>query len=1248
MSHLPALSRSLRRWFLFCWLLSSLPVLAQSSGWEALEAGDFFAARDAFAAQLAADSTDREALLGQLFLYDIWEHEVDMRWLARRLLAHHPEPVVQEAFRGIQGYYYRSQQPISPPQTPRAQLYQALWRMEHRELRPTRYTDWVAELSPLLPPPDWELIGPFRNVGGSGHLHPYGPETDATALGAATFDNGLGKHVSWVRPAYMHPLLVRFEDHLPDYLISDIFYARQVFSVDRDTTVEIRLGRSEPVRLWLDGQLLLDEPLPRALVPDDERIRVQLGPGRHVLLVKTSPLPERVRKVETFNLRETDGPLARGADPQLMVRLTAPDGTRFQPAAASSTPGSLQGFARLPDTDLSLLQARLGAEESFAWSDYYLLARLYHQKGLYEAGEQYFLAATQAHPEAVFLRILLTTFYARTGNRVLAFQTLRQLDLDQTPVFGLLYQRLEEVNAELEPTRYKEGLDALAVIAPSNRRVISGYIAYYNRKRDAEGMAAYEAQVLATYPAYEDLFDSMDRTRNRDQEETKPKRNRTGRTSDRKTLKALAKSLERAPYQADYYLQQARIHFRQKEYPAAHAAIDAGLAVAPVHRDLLELHGDLFREEGRRDSALAYYQAAKRFSLGYSYRGEGLDTKIKEFVPPNPARDLLTEISLDSVMAQAAAWMPRYRGEDALILYWTKSCLVDTAYNLECKARLAIRINTPQGIDNWAEENYRYLGNDVSLQVQKADGSIYQPELSGTYGVIRNLAPGDIILGEGTRSYNLLAADPEFGADLIQEHWFSFINPVLHGHYELVVPQDMDLYSTRHNLDQDPEVTEAGAYRRYRWALDDLPRLQPEEASPDRWDMAAMLQVTNQPGWSAFANWYHDLTYRKLEPHYLLQGILDTLLQPGMSPEAQVEAIYSYITREIRYSSVSFLQSNFIPLAPDITCTAGIGDCKDVATLMIAMLRMVNIEAWYVLVLADAYLPYEPQPHMLFNHAIVAYELEGETRFMDLTTDRYPRYVLPEMDANAWALIIRPGESELVRLPDDRLDPAKNLVRYTLTGRLDDSLDLQLQVAARYPGVEGGKFREFLNSSERDNVARYLQQELPIPALPYRELDSLALDQVPDINQPLAMTARFRAQDVAEALYGLLLVELPLVGERNLPDALATTEPRRSHLDLAQLTNLAPMEQELTLYFPPGYTLYRQPEDVAFSGPYGHYRLHFQAIEGGLVVKKSQAFAQAVLPAADFEAFKAFYRRMIRHDRTRLVLVREGERLSGR
>jgi hypothetical protein len=118
-----------------------------------------------------------------------------------------------------------------------------------------------------------------------------------------------------------------------------------------------------------------------------------------------------------------------------------------------------------------------------------------------------------------------------------------------------------------------------------------------------------------------------------------------------------------------------------------------------------------------------------------------------------------------------------------------------------------------------------------------------------------------------------------------------------------------------------------------------------------------------------------------------------------------------------------------IPAAPRETLARGFGDCKDKATLLIALLRRAGFTADVALLSTgpgwdvDPALPGQGG----FDHAIVRVVVAGKDLWIDATEDLLPVGQLPVRDQGRRALIAGPGVRALVTTPSG--GPADNLVR---------------------------------------------------------------------------------------------------------------------------------------------------------------------------------------------------------------------------
>jgi tetratricopeptide (TPR) repeat protein len=196
-------------------------------------------------------------------------------------------------------------------------------------------------------------------------------------------------------------------------------------------------------------------------------------------------------------------------------------------------------------------------------------------------------------------------------------------------------------------------------------------------------------------------------------------------------------------------------------------------------------------------------------------------------------------------------------------------------------------------------------------------------------------------------------------------------------------------------------------------ALDDVENYLPSE-------MPGRPHVTFSTGvsWQGIAESYGKIIKEKAEPKDI-QTLVNSLISGKTTRDERASAILQYISREIRYTGVEFGDAAIIPHLPAETLQRKYGDCKDKATLMVAMMQAAGIPAYVALLNVgwrhdvEAEVPGEGQ----FDHAIVY--VPGTTDLWIDPTDEHARLgQLPRGDQGRLALIARAESTELVTIPE--------------------------------------------------------------------------------------------------------------------------------------------------------------------------------------------------------------------------------------
>jgi hypothetical protein len=1269
-------------------------VFSQSSpGWELIRANDFTAARAAFETTLAQHPRDEAALTGLLFLAEtVQNHEAYAQASNRLVEATNWSPALVWLFDHMLDA--APADALRRPLPPSLHLPFAA-RQADTLFRQRRFDEAAALRATIVPEWPWLITGPFNNTAGSGFIEP--TPVEAPFDRQARFRNDAGREFGWLEYKLRAPGRPIDFDPLPGTAGLATFYAQTFVNVPAARRVALRITRSQPLKIWLDDEVLVERPRPAALALwDAEVVEFDLPAGIHRLLVKIAEFPvedldSRVQleyndwqndgdasfEGSNFDYDEEEGFARRHDDDYetaFALRFTDPVSGELLSDLTARADGGNYAPARAPwmvdfrgHDYLVELQRVAEAAPDALWR-HYLLAKAFAKARQAEAGEEYFAAYARRYDDSAFARFLLAKFYDANDKGERAEALLSELDTAATPTFAEQYTRLMKINSDQEEPHYLAAMERMLTLSPTNWTILNRYLRFLKEKGRRDQLQGFVRGFLERYNStkWKHRLETYLEDESYKPASYKPQSERERDKAFKQAEKRLRKRFDLSDVQlaVQYYRQRERTDdvvrlyrevalrmpwndyfparlaeflFEKGRQDEALAVLRSRLEVRPYQADLYELVGDIYVEKKQPAEALRWYRQAEKI-LG-TIEGFALGAKIEKIENRAKYHGYFAPLVLADE-ARDRRWEAAYGDADAVVALFAQQIVYrHDAQRTEALRKAVIHIRTDAGAKLWTEADLRLLGQITSAKVLRKDGTVTSPDLGWGMAVFKNLQPGDVILVEGTSDN---AMPNEIPGEFLDVAALSWPAPVARATFELLVPRDQPVYAACNRLDCNYTTRDTGAFRLLRWEWRDIARIEDEEATPDNFDPTAWMMLGSAPDWSAIVRWYEQKTYCRTEPNYEVLAKARDLLQPGMSKAAIVETLHNYITREINYSYVPFLNNNYTPKTPGATLSGKVGDCKDVATLMITLLRDHGVPAWYTLVSTHAFSEREPRPTLYaFNHAIVAYELDdGVLRFADLTTDYFPSHVLPDGDCDAWALVIRPGEKQLRRLPNHALDPALSRVEVTARAVLDGDGNLAIDARTVRHGTAAGNWREIFLRATADERRKKLSEYFGGGVLKNVDLESFEFANLDSINAPLETTLRFKAYrqlDKVSTLY-ILPVPLPL----SLPTQKALFAARRyNDLDADVLFELAPVRETVELALPARYSLAEMPKARVLKGAFGTYRLEFEAMPGGLRVRREVTFAKRFIEHGEFAAFKQFYLEMLDADDAYLALKKK-------
>ena len=1243
--------------------LFSTTSLSAQNGWQLLAQDDHLKARHAFEQALEVDSLDERALKGMLVLTELHGDARRFEQYLTRLITNYWE---EPLYRIFENDYEGSDTLIDASPMSEGAKVGARFSLGWEHFRFYNHKAADSLYRTLVPENRWSLIGPFKNVAGSGYVTEYPVEKERFRFDAV-YEDEAGIDLKWIRPTYTrHSGRVEFSDHL-SVRENGVCYANTFLDLPEGGLVQLRLTRSAPVTVWVDDAIVYTDRDRIGYYYDGEIIQLNLSAGTHRILVKLSPYYGFPSRYDLLELNSYSWSV-RFNQTELCLRVTDSEGFtvpgaafrydgQYTPTAHTATVqdmGSLEYFRTRVESDSEDLFAR------------YALCRAYMALGKSEEGEEYFLQRVRNGEDNVVMRWLLARLYAINGKIEKTYATLDNIDVSRTPVFGLMFEKFEQIDLDNEEERYLSELGKLKEIASSSYQVISAYLNFYSQKDMNVEKDAFIDETIAEWPVYEKSLERQksDYKRRSEVDERTPGEIVDSLMTSLKTefdidaydeaidyytdkeeletvLRLYDEVIEALPYWTRYQYNKAEYLVEEKRYEEAIDQLNKVLEIFPYSVYAYEEIGDAWRDKGDNAKALKSYRQALQVASGNVAVQEGwsensLVEKIDNLSNASSPRQHFQELSFESALA-SESWRSMYQDEESVILLYTKEQLMDTVGRIRSWHRMMVAILTEAGADWWTEYDFGFMGSINKVKVLKASGGEVVPDRRGGYVVFKDLKPGDIIQLEGVVEEG---TDNIFDNEYYDFTWLSFGASIHRARVEMLVPKGKYLGYRHHNLEDNLKKTSANGFDSYLWDYSDLKREPFEDAMLDDSDGDRTIFVSTMQDWSPVVDWYLRKTYRRNEAPYDVREALDSIATAGMTDAQKVEAVYNYITRKINYSYVPFFQSAYTPQFPGITLSGSIGDCKDVATLMIAMLTELGVKSYYTLVKTNYFNHQKFLPSPLFDHAIVAASVDGQMRYMDLTTNFYPHYALPEGNCGAWALLIKEGETEIFRLPFDEIDPAKNLIEIDVEAELDTSRAIELNVKALHRGIAGGNIREGLVQLTKDEMRNYIQELLGKGTFQDLRLIDYTFDKQFEISLPLESRYEFSGSRFSDRVSNLFIFRIPYMLAIRSSQALQSSD-RRSRLDVATLCDITPSRQSVSVRFPEGYQLTEVPDDIYVESPFGVYQVTFTPIDNGLRVEKYQEFRKSWINPEEFEDFREFYLRILDIDEARYAILRQ-------
>lgn len=478
----------------------------------------------------------------------------------------------------------------------------------------------------------------------------------------------------------------------------------------------------------------------------------------------------------------------------------------------------------------------------------------------------------------------------------------------------------------------------------------------------------------------------------------------------------------------------------------------------------------------------------------------------------------------------------------------------------------------------------------------------------------------------------------------LEDVWiYDDVIPTCRNRYELEVPQG---WSYRplwiRATPSDPSIDG----NRSLWEMVDLPALPTEELSPHPKARSSMLAIRVVPpeshrGSRGLATWneaaasYAALAGPRITADESLRKMATGLAAATSSIE-RIRALASFAQRDIRYVAVELGIGGWQPHAAPVVLERRFGDCKDKATLLIAMLRSVGIDAWFVAVNSNrgAVTPDFPT-FGAFNHMIVAIRHDGDELpassdgllFFDPTDDRTPIGELPASLQGSQGLLIEDVGGRLIGLP--AANPLSNRTVRRVKLIAADSL-VHGEVEELHTGASAARLRSELLASVDSRRSDVLRKAI---AVRDAEVLDVRIEKLEPSREPLVIRYRVRVPGLVTSSGALRLMRVSIF--KSWPQRLTSMKERRSALAMPYA---ALEEEEIDVAFPDGFVPDDLPSPIDIDAGFVRYKSKVERQGTVLVVHRLRETKKLVVPADEFVRGTDAIRKAAADERRAIVL----------
>jgi len=357
------------------------------------------------------------------------------------------------------------------------------------------------------------------------------------------------------------------------------------------------------------------------------------------------------------------------------------------------------------------------------------------------------------------------------------------------------------------------------------------------------------------------------------------------------------------------------------------------------------------------------------------------------------------------------------------------------------------------------------------------------------------------------------------------------------------------------------------------------------------------------------------LTNINATPDENLKKITDSLCVNKKTDKDKAQAIYMWVQNHIKYVAFENGLEGFVPRQAADVCSKRYGDCKDMASILTAMLKLSGLDASFTWI-GTRSIPYSykevPLP-VTDNHMISAVKIDKSWIFLD-ATDPNCIFGMPTSGIqNKEALIsVSPEKYELAKVPVMAAD--KSVITDSTFLTISNNTLLG-NCSVDYTGYFGNDLYDNLLYNKGDDERIYARKRMAKGSNKFIMKDYKISLKDP-VNKVGNISSNFEIPDYAKSIADEIYINLNL--EKLIDNAVIDTAKRKVAVENDYLYTI---NQVHTLTIPEGYETEYVPANVSITNDVLDFSINYKKSADKISATQKLVIKKLYVEPSDFDTW---------------------------